>query len=33
VRLPAIAAAGQRIKAKNFTIYGEAVVIAANRCD
>jgi ATP-dependent DNA ligase len=31
-RLPAIAAAGQRIKAKSFTIDGEAVVLGPNGC-
>jgi ATP-dependent DNA ligase len=31
-RLPAIAATAQRIKAKSFTIDGEAVVLAAGHC-
>jgi ATP-dependent DNA ligase len=32
VRLPAIAAAAQRIKAKSFTIDGEAVVLGLTAC-
>ena len=31
-RLPAIAAAAERIKAKSFTIDGEAVVLGADGC-